>query len=201
MGSDKMLKPGRVPKLVGEYLVNEMKRDADWVEHLKAVCLPKGEAFQIRIFDNDEALARQVDVKDYTSLDMQRDLVLYEGTFDEKSKKVELKETINVRANQDSVPYTLPEIWKKLAGLTGTSQAVFYLRGSPATGGPFGRGAAVIERNPNWPGKKQKKYIVSLSDMEGTRLSGAKSKFFESDKSKEVASWIKERHGKRMGGY
>lgn len=197
MAADKKLKPGPVPKLVGEYLINEKKRDADWVWHLQAVVRPSGQKFDIRVFDNDETTAKRVSVNDYTSLETHPELVMYEGQFDEGSKRVELKEKINLRANQDDEPYTFTEIWNRIAMLSEPgSSAVFYVSGSPSTGGPFGRGAAVVELNPNYPGKKEKKYTLYFSNMDGTKLVGTKQKFVALDKSKQVAGWIKERHSK-----
>ena len=64
-------------------------------------------------------------------------------------------------------------------------------------GGPLGMGAAVIELNPNYPGKKQKKYIVYLADVIDMQPVGERSKLFDSDKPKSIGSWLKEGHHKR----
>ena len=91
--------------------------------------------------------------------------------------------------------YQKEEIQQKIEALSEPASTVFfYLAGSSSTGGPLGRGAAVVELNPNYPGKKQKKYIVYVADVEDMAPIDEKAKIFGSDKAKEVASWIKERH-------
>ncbi len=188
-------KLGKVPKVVAEYLIKDRAMDSDWVGHLQAVTRGTDKSGEIRIFDKDIAGARKVNVKDYTSLDTQKDLILYQGTFDEGAKKVELRETIEVRANQESLDYTFAEVWQKIAGMREVgSNAIFYLRGSPCSGGPFGRGAAIAELNPNYADKKGKKYILYLSNMDGKQLTGTKEKFMEFDKAKDIADWIHRRH-------
>lgn len=59
-------------------------------------------------------------------------------------------------------------------------------------------GAAVIELNPNYPGKKQKKYIVYPADVIDMQPVGKGQKLFDSDKPKNIARWIKDAHHKRM---
>jgi hypothetical protein len=89
------------------------------------------------------------------------------------------------------------EIYDKIVGLTEPGSTVyFYLSGSPAAGGPLGRGAAVVEVNPAYPGKKQKKYNVYVDDVNVEQLAGKKQRLFDSDSPKEIAQWIKDRHYK-----
>ncbi len=97
--------------------------------------------------------------------------------------------------SQDVTIYSKDEIQRKIEGLIEAGSSIFfYLAGSPSEGGPLGRGAAVIELNPDYPGKKQRKYIVYTANVDGMELNGNKIKTFQSDKPKEIASWIKERH-------
>ena len=99
--------------------------------------------------------------------------------------------------SNDVIIFTKEEIQQKIEGLSEPGISIFfYLAGSPATGGPLGRGAAVVELNPNYPGKKQKKYILSTVNVEGMELEGKGQKFLESDKAKDIARWISERHQK-----
>jgi len=99
--------------------------------------------------------------------------------------------------SQDIIILTKEEIQRKIEGLSEPGSSVlFYLAGSPASGGPLGRGAAVVELNPNYPGEKQKKYILYTANVEGTEPVGKGQKFLESDKAKDLASWIKNRHWK-----
>jgi len=91
--------------------------------------------------------------------------------------------------------FTKEEILQKVEGLKDPGETIFfYLSASPAHGGPLGRGAAVVELNPNYPKKKQKKYILYVAIVDGTEPTGKGTKLFDSNKSKEIATWIKERH-------
>ena len=92
---EKLSGPKEIPGLVQNYLVAERKMGPDLVKLLKAVVRksPTGEtAFNIRVFDESEGVAKKVQVKDYTSLDERPDLIIYEGWFDEGSKQVKLEE-------------------------------------------------------------------------------------------------------------
>jgi len=193
--------PTSIPGLVATYLTTEMKEEPNWVNHLMMVMLPNHhgtEAFDIRIFDPEEASAKKVKVKDYTSLDQHPDLILYEGWFDKESKHVELTGKASLTASHNATIFSQDEILQKVESLNGTGNTVFfYLAGSPASGGPFGRGAGVVEVNPNYPGPKEKKYNLYADDVGDTgQPVGKRQKLFDSDKSKEIAAWIKERHHK-----
>jgi hypothetical protein len=59
-------------------------------------------------------------------------------------------------------------------------------------------GAAVIELNPNYPGKHQKKYNVYATDVVDLQPVDRGQKAFGQDKSKDIASWVKSSHHKRM---
>jgi len=99
--------------------------------------------------------------------------------------------------SNDVIIFTKEAIQQKIEGLSVPGISVFfYFAGSPATGGPLGRGAALVEFNPNYPGKKQKKYILSTVNVEGMEPVGKPQKFLESDKAKDIAKWISERHHK-----
>jgi hypothetical protein len=90
----KLSGPKEMPGLVQNYLVAETKMDPDLVRLLRAVERKSatGATFNIRVFDESEAKARKVEVKDYTSLDASPDLIIYEGWFDEGAKQVKLEE-------------------------------------------------------------------------------------------------------------
>jgi hypothetical protein len=47
-------------------------------------------------------------------------------------------------------------------------------------------------------GKKQKKYIVYTRNVTDMQPVGKGDKMFESDKTKDIARWLKEGHHKRM---
>ena len=192
--------PKDIPGFVQNYLVAERKMNPDLVKLLKAVVRkgPTGEtAFNIRVFDESEALAKKVQVKDYTSLDERPDLIIYEGWFDEGSKQVKLEE--KKRVSWDTTIFTQAEIQQKIEALSEPGSTVFfYMARGSAHGGPLGMGAAVIELNPNYPGKKQKKYILYQADVIDMQPVGKGQKLFDSDKPKNIARWIKDAHHKRM---
>jgi hypothetical protein len=115
---EKLSGPREIPGPVQNYLVDERKMDPDLVKLLKAV-IHKSEAreepLNIRIFDNSEALAKKVQVKDYTSLDEYPDLMIYEGWVNERSKQVKLEEKKEV--SWDTPIFTQDEIQQKIEAL------------------------------------------------------------------------------------
>ena len=74
----------------------------------------------------------------------------------------------------------------------------FYLDHGSAHGGPLGTGAAVIEFNPKYPGKKEKKYNVYVADVIDMQPANKGNKLFGSNKAKQLASWVKSNHNKRL---
>jgi hypothetical protein len=137
-----------------------------------------------------------VQVKDYTSLDECPDLIIYEGWYDGGAKQVKLEEKKKV--NWDTPILTQAEIQQKIEAIREPGNTVFfYMATGGNNGGPLGMGAAVIELNPNYPGKKQKKYIVYTSDVIDMQPVGKGNKLFDSDKPKEIGRWVKDGHHKR----
>jgi len=195
----KLSGPKEIPGSVQNYLVAEKKMDPDLVKLLKAVVRKSttGATFNIRVFDNSEAIAKKVQVKDYTSLDESSDLIIYEGWFDEGAKQVKLEEKKKV--NWDAPIFTKAEIQQKIEALKEPGSTVFfYMARAIKSGGPLGKGAAVVELNPNYPDKKQKKYIVYSADVIDMQPVGTGEKMLDSDKPKYIANWIKDSHHKRM---
>jgi hypothetical protein len=194
----KLSGPKAIPGLVQNYLVTERKMAPDLVKLLKAVERKSATeaAFNIRVFDDSEAIARKVQVKDYTSLDECTDLIIYEGWYDESAKQAQLEEKKKV--NWDTPIFTQDEIQQKIEALSEPGNTVFFYSARGGRhGGPLGMGASVIELNPNYPGKKQKKYIVYMVDVIDMQpVKG--DKLFDSDKPKDIARWVKEGHHKRM---
>jgi hypothetical protein len=197
---EKLPGPQAIPDPVQKCLVAEWKMDPDLVKLLKAVVLRnsnEGKAFHIRIFDGSAALAKKVQIHNYTSLDEHPDLIIYEGQFDEGSKQVKLEEKKKV--NWDTPIFTEAEIQQKIEALREPGSTVFfYMARGSAIGGPLGMGASVVELNPHYPGKKQRKYIVYPADVIDTHPAGTMQKLFDSDKPKQIAHWIKEAHHKRL---
>jgi len=192
--------PRAIPELVQKHLVAEWKMDPVLVKLLKAVALKsatKETGLNIRVFDDSEAIAKKVQVNDYTSLDERPDLIIYDGWFDEESKQVKLEE--KNRVNLDTTIFTEAEILQKIEALKEPGSTVFfYMATGSAHGGPLGMGAAVIELNPDYPGKKQKKYNVYTTDVVDMQPTDKGQKAFGQDKAKDVASWVKNSHHKRM---
>jgi hypothetical protein len=197
---EKLAGPRDIPGPVQNFLVAERKLDPDLVRLLKAVVRKSetGDApLHIRVFDNAEAIARKVQVKNYASLDEHPDLTIYEGWFDERSKQVKLEEKKKV--NFDTPIFNQAEIQEKIEALKEPGNtALFYMARGGKSGGPLGMGAAVIELNPNYPGRKQKKYIVYVADVTDLQPVGKGDKIFDSDKPKDIARWVKDGHHKRM---
>jgi hypothetical protein len=67
-----------------------------------------------------------------------------------------------------------------------------------AYGDPLGKGAAVIELNPNYPGKRQKKCNVYVADVVDMQPADKGNKLFDFNEPKRVASWVKRNHNKRL---
>ena len=197
---EKLSGPKEIPSIVQNYLIAERTMAPDLVKLLKAVVC-KGAAgemkLNIRVFDQSEALAKQVQVKDYTSLGENSDLIIYEGWFDEGAKQVKLEEKKKV--NWDTPIFSQAEIEQKIEALKQPGSTVFfYMATGVKSGGPLGMGASVIELNPDYPGKKQKKYIIYVADVLNMQPVGKGDKVFESDKSRTIGRWVKEGHQKRM---
>jgi hypothetical protein len=202
---DKLSGPQEIPELVGRNLVVTKKCDPDWVWRLKVVVKKneKGKkTFDVRIYDEMQREKRRVKIKDWNTLDEYPDLILYEGWFDKDSMHVELEESkrkdepVSQKDGELRI-LTENEIWQKIADLKEPGSTVFfYLAGSPSTGGPLGRGAAMVELNPDYPGPKQKRYILYTANVEDLQPVGKGRKFLDSDHSRDVAKWIKERHYK-----
>jgi hypothetical protein len=196
---EKLAGPRDIPGPVQNYLVAERKLAPDLVKLLKAVIRKSqtGEPLHIRIFDNSEAIAKKVQVKDFAFLDERPDLILYEGWFDEGSKQVKLEEKKEVK--WDTPIFSEAQIQQKIEALKEPGDlAFFYMARGTAYGGPLGMGAAVIELNPNHAGKKQKKYTVYAADIIDMKPVGKGQMVFSSDKPKYIAHWVKDAHHKRM---
>jgi hypothetical protein len=186
--------PKSMPDLVAKYLIEKLGRSSDWVQRLMVVIRPnpKGEkAFDVRVYAPYEATEKRINVKNYATLDEHPELILFEGWFDKEAKQAELVE----KGERIKVTIlTKDEIRKKIEELSQPgSKVFFYLSASPASGGPLGRGAALVEVNPDYPGKG-KKYIVSAVSVEGAEPTSKGLKMFDSNNPKDIAGWIKERH-------
>jgi hypothetical protein len=194
----KLSGPKEIPGPVENYLVAERKMTPDLVKFLKAVERKSaiGATFNIRVFDNSEAIAKNVQVKDYASLDEWPDLIIYEGWFDQGTKQVKLEEKKKV--NWDTPIFTQDEIQQKIEALKEPGDMVFFYQSRGGKhGGPLGMGAALVELNRDYPGKKQRKYIVYTADVIDMQPVGKGDKLSDFDIPKDIARWIKQAHCKR----
>ena len=190
--------PSQIPGLVQNYLVTERKMSPDLVKLLRALESKgtTGGTVNIRVFDESEAIAKKVKVKDYTSLEEHPDLILYEGWFEEAAKQVKLEEKKKV--NWDTPIFSLNEIQQKIEALKEAGSTVFFYTARGGNhGGPIGMGAAVIELNPNYPGKKEKKFNMYSANVIDMQPADKGPKVFGSDNPKDIARWIKNLHDKR----
>ena len=195
---EKLSGPRSIPEPVKKHLINVNKLDAELVEIFQAVMRrrPDNEkVFAIRIFDDSACMAEKVMVKDFTTLDNDPELILYEGWFDETTKQTELEEK-NSSVIQTPI-LTEAEILHKIEALDKPgSTVVFFMGRGPAYGGPLGRGCAIVELVSS--DAKKKKYHIYTANVIGTQPVAERSKLFDSEKPKNIATWIKEAHHKRL---
>jgi hypothetical protein len=194
----KLSGPKEIPVPLQNYLVAEKKIDPDLVKLLRAVQRKNtdGTTYDFRIFDHSEAIAKKVEVADYSSLDARPDLIIYEGSSDDGAKQVKLEEKKKV--NWDTPVFTQAEIQQKIEALKEPGCTVFfYTNRGGKHGGPLGMGAAIIELNPNYPGKKEKKYNIYNVDVIDMEPAPKGRKAHDGDKPKEIARWVKSLHDKR----
>jgi hypothetical protein len=190
--------PQNVPAIVQQNLINEKKVDPDFAPLLKAVTRKHAEAgYYIRLYDESDAAAKKIVVQNYTSLDTHPDLVIYEGTWDEGAKKVQLDE--KSKFNWNTTIFSEAEVIAKISGLTQPGSSVFFYQARGANnGGPLGKGANVIELNPQYPGKGQKKYNIYTVDVVDMQPVDKGQRLWNSDKPKEIAKWVVQGHHKRL---
>jgi hypothetical protein len=192
--------PKIITGIVEKYFVNEQKWNPEMLGIINMVIRksPRSEkAFDCRVFDPSQTEAIELKVKDYTSLDAHPELIAYDGWFDEASRQVELAEKRKI--SFDTPLFTEAEIRQKIEALREPGSTVFFYQArGPAIGGPLGRGAAVIELNPNGADKKSKKYSVYTVNVIGTGPAAKKQKLFDSNKAEEIAKWVLNAHHKRL---
>lgn len=94
-GTQKLSGPKEMIQHIGGHLVTALNKDPNWVWKLKICFRPNagGNGFQdFRIFDPGQASMVKVTVKNFSTLDDHCDLILYEGTFNKKTKELKIKE-------------------------------------------------------------------------------------------------------------
>jgi hypothetical protein len=89
----KLPRPRDLPERVGRYLVVELGMDPDQVWNLKAVTRPHAEGgsrHEIRIFNPVAADHSGISIRNYGSLEMYQEMILFEGWIDKKSNQFEI---------------------------------------------------------------------------------------------------------------
>ena len=197
---EKLSGPEPIPGLAKKHLIEEEKIDPYYVHFLKAVVYKNGNAegaLKIRIYDESDALAKKVQVKDYTSLGEHPDLIIYEGELDGRAQQIKLEE--KKKLCWDTTIFSQAEILQKIEVLSEPGSTLcFYVARGMGHGGPLGMGATIVELNPAYPGKKQKKYNLYSADVIDMQPVGKGQHILNSDDPGYVAKWIKEAHHKRI---
>ncbi len=190
--------PKEIPGKIAKFIVSELKEDASWLTFLRSVSRnAENEMQEMRIYDPGDADAAKVPVANYESLDGHPELVIYELTSDIKMDRIQIRERKTVAHNITIL--SQDEILKKIEALGDAETSVmFYTAAGPNAGGPLGRGCAIVELNPDYPGKSNKKYFVYTDDVINMQPAGRKIKLWDSNKEKEVASWLKQAHRERF---
>jgi hypothetical protein len=91
----KLSGPKDIPESVGMYMVTTLQKDPDWVWTLKAVMrehVDEKHIKDIRVYDPSQTAVQRVSVKNYSTFDARPELILYEGWFNKKNRKFEIKE-------------------------------------------------------------------------------------------------------------
>lgn len=193
----KLSRPGPIPQIVQKYLIEEKKMDPELPPLLKSIMLNENDGDnKIWIFDESDAVARKITVKDQTTINEHPELIIYEGSFNETAKKVSLEE--KKATNIQTEILTEAEILSRIEALKEPGSTVFfYMARGPAHGGPLGMGAAVVELNPDFP-NKQKKYKIYCADVVDMEPIGKGTYLWDSNKPKDITKWMKESHRKRV---
>lgn len=99
----RLSRPKEIPEAVGRYLVVDLHEDPDWVWDLKVVERQQEQektVYDIRVFDPYKVGAQGIRISDYQSFDTHPELVLFEGWFDKKTRKLGLEK----RQGSEKVP-------------------------------------------------------------------------------------------------
>jgi hypothetical protein len=195
----KLQGPADIPDTVKKYLASNPLFDAGIVPFLKATVKSsdKGERVSdIIIYDPADAEARDIKVLNYDTFKPNPELIMAEGSFDEATKKVEL----TARHAVSKIQFlTYQEILQQVQGLKEPGSSVFFfVNAGTGTGGPLGRGAAVIRVNPPGESKKTKKYAVFGANVVDMHPTTKENLIFDSDKPDQIAKWVSDSHKPRF---
>ncbi len=92
-GTDSLPKPKELTSDLGKYLVVNLQYDPDWIWQLKMVIdLPKNGVADFRVYDPATVAMQGQVVKNYTSLDGQHGLILFDGWFRKQTRELEVND-------------------------------------------------------------------------------------------------------------
>ena len=94
------LPPGPLPRPLFSHLVEELKLGSDWVQSLGCVARPvsgQNHLFAFRAFSPSQTSLLGIEVIDYATLDGCTHLILFSGTLNTQTGRVNLKPEINRR--------------------------------------------------------------------------------------------------------
>jgi hypothetical protein len=92
-GPDPLPKPKELLSSLGKYLVVNLKYDPDWVWQLKMVMdLPQDGTANFRVYDPATAAMQGLRVKDYTSLEGQQGLILFDGWYRKQTSEFQMND-------------------------------------------------------------------------------------------------------------
>ena len=89
----KVSRPRDLPERVGRYLVVDLGMDPDEVWRLKAVSRPREDGSSrrdIRIFNPAAVDHADITIRNYDSLEVYQEMILFEGWYDKKTNQLEI---------------------------------------------------------------------------------------------------------------
>jgi hypothetical protein len=194
--NEKMTGPRPIASTVEKHMVSDMKTNPEWIPFLRSVIRHDGRgenAYDIRIIDEADAKAKGIKIENFLTLNEHPDLILYEGWVDEATKRTELIEKKKV--NLETRIYDEGEIAEQIEAMqTPGSTVFFYQARGPGHGGPLGMGAAVVELNPKYDGKKEKKYNIYFANVIDGKPTEKRTFATQLEKAKDAAKYVKEAH-------
>ena len=194
----KLSGPRDIPEFVKKHIESTQLIDSASLPFLKTVLKnsDKGEKiYDIYIFDPSDAEAREIKVQNYETLKNNPVLVVAEGSYNETDKKVNL---VAGKAMPKMRYFSEEEMLLQIEALKDPGSSVFFfVNAGTGSGGPLGRGCAIIKVNDTKE-KKTKRYSIygaSVIDMLPTKT---ENKIFDSDKPQEIMKWVATSHKPRF---
>ena len=93
-GNTRLSRPRDLPETIGRYLVVDRGMDPDHVWNLKAVMRPREDSptrRDIRIYNPVATNHSGITIRNYDSLEIYQEMILFEGWYDKKFNQYEIK--------------------------------------------------------------------------------------------------------------